>query len=141
MSTKVGRIELTTRRFDFASTLLSQSDKDNRLFYYLDLLEGLAKKKLKEGTPSQNIEDAGLESLNIKLAKEDNVTLHMMNKTFLDTSTFYTDPKNKDLIEKLFEYRDNKGYMQDKEEIFFEKVYEVPVKFNRAIFYPTNYCG
>ena len=60
-------------------------------------------------------------------------------KKDLGNNNFYTNPKNKDLIEKLFEYKDNKGYMQDKEEIFFEKVYEVPVKFNRAIFYPTYY--
>ena len=60
-------------------------------------------------------------------------------KKDLGNNNFYTDPKNKNLIDKLFEYRNNKGYMQDKEEIFFEKVYEVPVKFNRVIFYPTYY--
>ena len=52
---------------------------------------------------------------------------------------FYKNEKNKELIDKLFHYLNRSEYCIDKEEIFFKKVYESEVKFNRVIFYSTRY--
>lgn len=52
---------------------------------------------------------------------------------------FYKKKENKVLIDKLFHYLNRNEYCIDKEEVFFKKIYESQVKFNRVIFYSTRY--
>ena len=52
---------------------------------------------------------------------------------------FHTDPKYSYERIKLEETVKKKIYCADEDEIFYKKLYVADVKFNRAIFYPTNY--